>query len=329
MLQHIWMTGIGCIMDLIFGDPHGIWHPVQGIGKLIEWTERALFRLLHIKTQREADSKKKRVAGGILVCFVAGISVGMAALLLLAAGAIHPVLRWMVGCILCYQMLAIKSLRVESMKVYEALTTKSLEDAKRAVSMIVGRDTEKLTKEGVIRAAVETVAENTSDGVIAPLLYMLLFGPLGAVFYKAVNTMDSMIGYRNDRYYDFGTVAAKLDDLLNILPARIAAFTMILAAFLLRFDGKHAWYIFKRDRYHHKSPNSAQTESVCAGALHIELAGNAFYFGKLVEKPTIGDPDRAIEASDIKRANQLMYVTSLLVFLIWMGVTLVVQHLHF
>ena len=141
--------------------------------------------------------------------------------------------------------------------------------------------------------------------------------------------MDSMIGYRNDRYYDFGTVAAKLDDLLNILPARIAAFTMILAAFLLRFDGKHAWYIFKRDRYHHKSPNSAQTESVCAGALHIELAGNAFYFGKLVEKPTIGDPDRAIEASDIKRANQLMYVTSLLVFLIWMGVTLVVQHLHF
>ena len=162
MLQHIWMTGIGCIMDLIFGDPHGIWHPVQGIGKLIEWTERALFRLLHIKTQREADSKKKRVAGGILVCFVAGISVGMAALLLLAAGAIHPILRWMVGCILCYQMLAIKSLRVESMKVYEALTTKSLEDAKRAVSMIVGRDTEKLTKEGVIRAAVETVAENTS-----------------------------------------------------------------------------------------------------------------------------------------------------------------------
>ncbi len=340
MPQHIIILCIGFVMDLILGDPHFLWHPVQGIGKLIEWTEKGLFALLRIDEEKEADRRKKQVAGCILVIVVLFLSVGIAAGLLYLAGQIHPWLSFGLRCVFCYQMLAMKSLRVESMKVYRALTgdvrsdaqrledlqketdaqrtenvqkepnTQRLEDARKAVSMIVGRDTENLSEEGVIRAAVETVAENTSDGVIAPLFYMLIFGSLGGVCYKAVNTMDSMIGYKNDRYCYFGTAAAKLDDLLNLLPARISALAMILAAFLLRLDGKNAWRIFKRDRYHHKSPNSAQTEAVCAGAL---LAGDAFYFGKLVKKPTIGDPNRRIEPDDIRRANRLMYVTSILV----------------
>ena len=316
MSQHIIILCVGFVLDLLFGDPHFLWHPVQGVGKLIEWTERGLFSVLRLQEERESDRRKKQIAGGILVLFVIILSMGIVISVLLLAEAIHPWLRRFAECILCYQMLAMKSLRVESMKVYDALNQRGLEEARKAVSMIVGRDTANLSEEGVIKAAVETVAENTSDGVIAPLFYMLLFGPLGGAFYKTVNTMDSMIGYKNDRYCYFGTAAAKLDDLLNFLPARISALAMIVAAFLLQMDGKNAWYIFKRDRHNHKSPNSAQTEAVCAGALNVQLAGNACYFGKLMEKPTIGDPNRKIEVSDIKRANQLMYVTSILVLVI-------------
>lgn len=312
MPQHIMTLCVGFVMDGLFGDPHFLWHPVQGIGKLIEWMEKVLFSFFHLGKEREIDKDRKRFAGIILVIVVLCVSTGMAVLLLFLAGKIHSWLKFISECIICYQMLAMKSLRIESMKVYDAVKNKGLEEARLAVAMIVGRDTENLTEEGVMKAAVETIAENTSDGVIAPMLYMLLLGPVGGVFYKAVNTMDSMIAYKNDRYFYFGTAAARLDDILNFFPARIASLLMITVAFFLRFDAKNAWRIYKRDRYKHASPNSAQPEAVCAGALNIQLAGDAYYFGKLTHKPTIGDAGRNIEAEDIKKANELLYGSSFL-----------------
>ena len=179
-------------------------------------------------------------------------------------------------------------------------------------AMIVGRDTQNLSEAGVAKAAIETVAENTSDGVIAPMIYTAIFGPILGFFYKAVNTMDSMIGYKNEKYLYFGRTAAKLDDAVNYIPARISAWLMILAALLggKEFDAKRAYRIYKRDRYNHASPNSAQTESVCAGALGIRLAGDASYFGKLVKKPYIGDACREVSPEDIRRVNRLMYLTA-------------------
>ena len=211
---------------------------------------------------------------------------------------------------MCYQILATKSLKVESMKVYDELAKNDLPSARKAVSMIVGRDTKDLTFSGVAKAAVETVAENTSDGIIAPMIFIAIGGAPMGFFYKAINTMDSMVGYKNEKYMNFGRFAAKLDDVVNYLPARISAYQMILSSFFLRYDYKNAFKIYKRDRYNHASPNSAQTESVCAGALDIQLAGNAYYFGKLYEKPTIGDNIREINYDDIKKANRLLYCTS-------------------
>ncbi|MBE5865055.1 MAG: cobalamin biosynthesis protein CobD [Lachnospiraceae bacterium] len=214
-----------------------------------------------------------------------------------------------------FQILATKSLRVESMRVYKCLKQEDLEAARQAVSMIVGRDTATLDEVGVAKAAIETVAENTSDGVIAPMLYTALGGPVLGFLYKAVNTMDSMIGYKNDKYLYFGRAAAKLDDIVNFIPARISAYLMIFSAFMSGkcFDGRNAFKIYKRDNRKHASPNSAQTEAVCAGALRIQLAGDASYFGKIVKKPYIGDAYRKVESEDIKRANRLMYLTA------WLG----------
>lgn len=214
--------------------------------------------------------------------------------------------------VMCYQLLALKALKKESMKVYQALISGDVEKARQAVSMIVGRDTQNLTKEGITKAAVETVAENISDGVIAPLFYMFFFGPLGGFFYKAVNTMDSMVGYKNDRYVYVGWAAARLDDLLNFIPSRLSALFMIGAAFFLGRKPREAFYIWKRDRCCHTSPNSAQTESVCAGALGLSLGGDAWYFGELCHKPSIGDSKREAEPEDIRRANGLLYVTAFL-----------------
>ena len=212
------------------------------------------------------------------------------------------------------------------MKVYNALKEEGLEEGRKAVSMIVGRDTERLDEKGVVKAAVETIAENFSDGVAAPMFYMMLGGTLAGYFYKAVNTMDSMVGYKNEKYYYFGFAAAKLDDLANFIPARLSAFVMIAAAFLTGLDGKNAWKIFWRDRFNHKSPNSAQTEAVCAGALRVQLAGNAYYFGKLYEKPTIGDDLRPVENRDIRRANRLMMGTAWLSLILALTVRLLLLY---
>jgi len=203
----------------------------------------------------------------------------------------------------------------ESKKVVTALQREGLDAGRRQVAMLVGRDTQDLTEAQVIKATVETVAENTSDGVIAPLCWMIVGGAVGGLFYKAVNTMDSMVGYKNDKYLYFGRWAAKLDDAVNFVPARLSALAMIGAAFLLKLDGPNAWRIWRRDRRNHTSPNSAQCESACAGALGVQLGGSASYFGKLYEKPTIGDPDRPIEGADVDRACKLMYGTSVLLLL--------------
>ncbi len=301
------------ILDLIIGDPHFMWHPVRGMGNLISMTEKLLRKRFGLSDGRDEDKVKKQVAGLLLVMIVLTASIMLPLLIIFIAGMVNPWLKFGVECIMCYQLLAMKSLRVESMKVYMELKSGNLENARHAVSMIVGRDTDKLDEDGIIRATVETIAENTSDGVIAPLLYMLAFGTIGGFFYKAVNTMDSMIGYKNDKYIFFGRAAAKLDDIANYIPSRVSAIFMIAASAFLRLDYRNAWKIYKRDRNKHASPNSAQTEACCAGALSVMLAGNAFYFGKLYEKPVIGDPIRSIESEDIKRANKLMYATSFLV----------------
>lgn len=310
MVQSLAALIIGSILDFILGDPRGLWHPVQGIGWVISRLERILRRIF------PSGKTGERWAGGLLVILTLLISVGLPALLLFLLSSIHPLLSFLLSCIFCWQMLAAKSLRVESMKVQEALEQEGLEAGRRAVSMIVGRDTRDLTEEGVIKAAVETVAENTSDGVTAPLFYMILAGPLGGIAYKAVNTMDSMVGYKNETYQYFGTCAARLDDAANFIPARLSALFMIAAAFLAGYDGKNAWRIFKRDRKKHKSPNAAHTEAVMAGALSVRLAGDAWYFGKLFKKPFIGDDIRPVERQDIARACRLEYATALLQLLV-------------
>lgn len=313
MRERILVLCLGVLLDLLLGDPHGLWHPVRGIGWLISHTERVLYKVFRIREERELHRKRKRLAGALLAVWIPVLSVGIAAALRKLLFQLSYPAGYVFETVLCYQMLAMRSLRDESMKVLRALEQDGLSQARQAVSMIVGRDTENLSREGVIKATVETVAENTSDGVVAPLLFMLAFGPLGGLFYKSVNTMDSMVGYRNDRYCYFGTAAARLDDVLNWIPSRTSALFMIAAAWLLQMDARGAWRIFRRDRYRHKSPNSAQTEAACAGALGIQLAGDAVYFGKTVHKPLIGDPLRPVEVQDIERANRLMMVSSLLV----------------
>lgn len=298
-------------MDFIFGDPSWLYHPVRIIGKGIELGERILRKLFR--------EKHLVLAGAVLWVIIAGVSFLIPLGLLFLAQKIHPGVRFALETFWCFQILAARSLCRESGKVYDRLQEDDLPGARRAVSMIVGRDTESLTGEGVTKAAVETVAENTSDGVTAPLIYMMIGGaPLGFL-YKAVNTMDSMLGYKNDRYLYFGRIPAGMDDIFNYIPARITALAMIAAAYLTGLDGRNAWRIYRRDRKKHASPNAAQTESVCAGALRVQLAGDAVYFGKLYKKELIGDRLRPIEPRDIKRSQRLMYVTALLLLLLCGG----------
>ena len=327
MRYHLIAFLIGFFMDQVIGDPAGMPHPIRAIGSLILFLEGKLMGDASggAKTEPAEESEdladggktvlseeavhKQQFKKGILLCVaVLMCTAAVTAVIVLAAYRLHPFFGVAVEAVLTCYILAVKSLQTESMKVYDALKEGDVEKARAAVSMIVGRDTERLDEQGIIRAAVETVAENASDGAIAPLLYTFLGGPVAGFAYKAVNTMDSMVGYRNERYEFFGKAAAKLDDLVNFLPARISAVLMILSAFLLGKDysGKDAMRIFLRDRYNHKSPNSAQTESACAGALRVRLAGDAYYFGKLVKKPFIGDDLRPVEAEDIKRACRLM-----------------------
>jgi adenosylcobinamide-phosphate synthase len=266
--------------------------------------------------------KTEELAGGILWILTVSLSFLVPAVILFAAGKVHPAVRFLLETFWCYQIFAARCLVGESRKVYQKLKEDDLPGARRAVSMIVGRDTENLTAEGVTKAAVETVAENTSDGVTAPLLFLLIGGaPLGFL-YKAVNTMDSMLGYKNEKYLYFGRIPAKMDDVFNYIPARLTAWFMVAAAFLTGMDGKNAWKIYLRDKRKHASPNSAQSEAVCAGALDVQLAGDAVYFGKVYKKDYIGDAIRKIEPEDILRAGKLMYMTTILMMVVFGGLLL-------
>ena len=307
----------GYLLDLVLGDPHWLVHPVQMMGWGISGGEKLLRRCFPKTPGGEI------AAGAVLVLWMVACSVLIPFLILYAAGLVHPICRFALETLFCYQIPATRSLRVESMRVYGPLVQGDLPRARYWVSRIVGRDTQNLDAEHVAKAAVETVAENTSDGIVAPLFYLAIGGaPLG-FFYKAVNTMDSMIGYKNDTYLYFGRVAAKLDDVVNFIPAILSAWLMIAASYCLGLDGKNARRIYRRDRKNHSSPNSARTESVCAGALGVQLAGDAYYFGKLVHKPTIGDPGRPVTAQDIPLACRLMALTSLLSVILFLAVRLV------
>ena len=307
---------LGAVIDILIGDPHRLPHPVVLMGKLITALEKLLRRVFP-KTKRGEN-----IAGGVLWVTVAAVSFLVPAALLMLCYHFSPWLGFGIESIMCWQCLAARSLCRESMKVKKALDSGDLDASRRAVSMIVGRDTASLDEKGIARAAVETVAENTSDGVIAPLIYLAIGGgPLG-MFYKAVNTMDSMLGYVEEPYKNFGLVSAKLDDVAGFIPARLSALIMLIAGGVSGFDMKNGFRIFRRDRYKHASPNSAQTESVMAGLLGLRLAGDAYYHGVLHKKEFIGDPLREIETNDIKRANVIMFVTAFISMIIFLGLRL-------
>ncbi|MCR4946214.1 MAG: adenosylcobinamide-phosphate synthase CbiB [Lachnospiraceae bacterium] len=318
MVYHMIAFSLGCLLDLIIGDPYTLPHPIRWIGSLIGFLDKKLNNGIHGKM-------RLRLRGLLTVAVVLILPASVCAAVIVCAYRLHFCAGIVTEAVITFYMLAGKSLYVESMKVCRAMRKGDTEAGRQAVTMIVGRDTDVLDDEGIIKAAVETVAENTSDGVIAPLLFLALGGPVAGVVYKSVNTMDSMIGYKNEKYADFGFFAAKLDDILNFLPARISAVLMILATVPAGrdFSFKRAALVFARDRYNHASPNSAQCESVCAGALGVRLAGNASYFGKTVEKPYIGDKLRDVEAEDIARADRLMFITGFLTYILCMAIMLV------
>ena len=301
---------VGFLIDCLLGDPAALPHPIVLIGKGIAALEKAL------RKRFPATPEGERAAGRVLVVCMLLLSALIPAAVLWLCSLVSRWLFFAVCCVMSWQIFAAKCLKQEAEKVRAKLDAGDLPAARYQVSMLVGRDTAELTETQVAKAAIETVAENTSDGVIAPMFYLMIGGPVLGFVYKAINTMDSMLGYKNDKYINFGRCAAKVDDAANFLPARLSALGMIAAAALTGFDGKNAARVWRRDRRKHASPNSAQTESVCAGALHIQLAGNAFYFGKLYEKPFIGDPDRPVEAADISRSCRLMYGTSVILLLV-------------
>lgn len=344
------LTGI--VLDLLVGDPIGFIHIVIVIGRYISFLDKKLYK--------DTDDDKTMEFKGSVIAFIVPVTVMiLAGIVLVISYKIHPAVYFVIESFLCWQAVAARDLAYESMRVYKALNgekitipdfenggkivldavnksalegedaqnllkKQKLENARRAVSLIVGRDTDSLDETGVIKAAVETVAENTSDGIIAPLFYMFLGGGALAVMYKAVNTLDSMLGYKNDKYMHFGSASAIQDDYWNYIPSRLSALLMCLAAFFTKMDHKNAYRIWKRDRYKHESPNSAQTESACAGALNIQLAGDASYFGHIKHKDTIGDPVRPVERDDIKRACRLMYATSFLMMMIGLIIRILV-----
>lgn len=301
----IWTAVLcGFLLDCLLGDPEKMPHPVIWMGKAISRLEKWLRRHL-------PQTPKGERTGGRILAFA--LPVGT---LVISGGLcwlfwwIHPLLGLALQILWCWQALAMRCLAKESRNVYRSLKTEGLEAGRNAVARIVGRDTAQLSEQGVIKATVETVAENFSDGVLAPLLYMLIGGAPLALAYKAINTMDSMVGYKNDKYLHFGRAAAKLDDAANYIPSRISALLWIVASPLAGGSLKNAWKIWRRDRRNHASPNSAQTESACAGSLGIQLAGPASYFGKRLEKPYIGDAVREIEPEDILRTNRIMIAAS-------------------
>lgn len=300
------MTAIVCgfILDIFFGDPLWLPHPICLIGNLISFLEKRLRKIAG------KDSSNLLVAGFFLVVIVLLVSFAIPYYILAFAKDLNPWLGFILEVIMFYQIFAIKSLKEESEKVYDKLVNSTIEKARVQLSWIVGRDTAELSRDEVTKGTIETIAENTADGVIAPMFFMFIGGAPLAFLYKGINTMDSMVGYKNDKFLYFGRCAAKLDDLANFIPARISAILMIMATVLLKYNYKNAIKIFLRDRYKHLSPNSAQTESVVAGALGITLGGGHYYFGKFVPKEVMGDDLNKVSPEYIKKTNKIMYLSA-------------------
>ena len=308
ILSHALAFIFGFIMDLIVGDPHSLPHPVRLFGRLIA----ALDKKLRQNGSDDYVNNRNLRNGRVLVIILILVTAAMYFFVLSLAYYVNRIAGLLIETLMTWQLLAVKSLNDESMKVCTALIEGNVEQARREISMLVARDTDALDMPGITRAAVETVSENTCDGVIAPLLYTALGGPVLGAVYKAVNTADSMIGYKNERYLYFGRAAARLDDILNYIPARLAALVMLLASGVLVLDTENALRIYRRDARKTSSPNAGQTEAVCAGALGISLGGEASYFGKPVSKAVIGDELRKIAPEDIKTSNELMVCTAVI-----------------
>ena len=332
-MKLIYAMILGFVIDLIIGDPHGLVHPVQIIGWFIDRIKKGLQHMIYGCSWQEVKEKQlerkeatELIAGYVLTFVIVVGTFAVVTGILYIAGRIHPWLWFALETFFIYQILATKSLKKESMKVYYKLKEGDLQGARKEISYLVGRDTQELDESEVAKADVETIAENTADGIIAPMFFIALGGaPLGFA-YKAVNTLDSMVAYRNEELIHIGHASAKLDDICNFIPARLAALMMIVASAILRLDVSGAVKIFKRDRFAHLSPNSAQTEAVAAGALNIQLGGTHSYFGKPVEKPTIGDDIRPVEYEDIKKTNQLLYVSAFLTLAVCCGITFVLVY---
>lgn len=293
---------LGYIMDLVFGDPYWFPHPVRFIGKLISKTEKFI--------RKHAKSEKSLKYWGILMWLVPVVTTALVTALIVKIASFNKYVEIFVSAFIIYTTLSTKCLKDEATKIYKVLETGDIKKSRVQLSYIVGRDTTNLSQSEIIRATVETVAENTVDGTISPMFYGFLFGPVGAMTYKAINTLDSMVGYKNDKYLNLGCVSAKLDDVANFIPARLTAIFMPLGAFLCGMNGLNSFKIAIRDRKNHKSPNCAFAEGAAAGAIGVQLGGTNIYFGKEVYKPTIGDKKRELENYDIVRMNKLMYATT-------------------
>ena len=314
---------LGFIVDAIIGDPYRLPHPVRYIGWWISKLER-FFRKICKNTPRG-----ECIAGVLMAICVLIITGVVSSFVLWICMRISIWLYFIISIIICWQCLAAKCLKDEALKVTKYVKDDDINAARTQIGMLVGRDTKGMSMSDVIRAAVETVAENTSDGVVAPMFWMMIGGPVGGLLNKAVNTMDSMVGYKNEKYINFGCIPARLDDVLNYIPARLTAIFMIAVSGILKLDMKGAYRIWKRDRRNHKSPNSAQGESACAGALGVQLGGDAVYFGVLHKKPTIGDKSRELEANDISKSCKLMYGASVLGLIVFSCLGILIHGLRF
>lgn len=300
---------IAYILDLIIGDPYSFPHPVRFIGNLIRFVET--------KIRNIAKTKKQLKIGGFILWIVTVGTTITVTSLILNIFMVSKILYMIISSVILYTTLSTKCLADEAKKIYEVLKMGDIEKSRKQLSYIVGRDTTSLNEQEIIRATVETVAENTVDGIIAPMMYGFIGGPVLAMSYKAINTLDSMVGYKNEKYGDLGFASAKIDDIANFIPARITPFFMMIASLLLGFNAKESIHIAIRDRKNHKSPNCAYSEGAVAGALEVQLGGTNMYFGKEVYKPTIGEKHRELEIEDIIRTNKIMYATSFVALIIF------------
>ena len=309
---------IGFILDLLIGDPNNPFHPVRGIGLLASKLETIFRKLL---------KNSLKIAGLIVWMITIILTFAITYGIIFVCMKINKYLGIIVQGIIIYFCISAKGLVVEGYKVIKYLNEGNIEKSRKQLSYIVGRDTESLDSKGITRAVIETIAENMSDGVIAPILFAGIFGAAGSMAYKAVNTMDSMFGYKNDKYMDFGYFPAKLDDVFNYIPARLTGILIIISSFFLKRDYKNSFKIYKRDRYNHTSPNSAHPEAAMAGALDIQLGGANYYFGKIVEKPVIGDKIKEIEINDVKKTAEILYLSAVMGFILMVIIKFIIYRI--